>query len=173
MMMKRKPRVLWVEDGALTELSELFGPVYAEGNYLLEVAQDATEATRKLARTTYDAVVVDIRIPPGADNRWIQLHRKGGSNNTQARLGIDLIAACLDVPSTGFQFDNRPSWLSPAKIGVLSVESKSEIQPILGPWGVSIIYQKRIDASRRILLTVIEEILQNNGGVEEDASSTQ
>ena len=45
-MMKKK--VLWVEDSARLELRNLLGPVFISGDYDLNLAEDATDAIRKL-----------------------------------------------------------------------------------------------------------------------------
>jgi len=63
-----KTKVLWVEDSARLELRNLTGPIYISGEYDMNLAEDATTAVRYLLTKEYDAVILDMRLPPGIDD---------------------------------------------------------------------------------------------------------
>src|SRR5262245_2286953 len=87
-----KPRILWVEDSAKFELANLLGPIFASNRYELELAEDATTAARHLQTVQYDAVIMDIRIPPGRDRFWAQQYERGGADKATAQLGLAMLS---------------------------------------------------------------------------------
>ena len=44
----------------------------------------------------FDAVVVDVRLPPGDDPYWKELHRKAGRDKVHAELGLQLLRWLLE-----------------------------------------------------------------------------
>jgi len=154
--------ILWIEDDAFNELGKLATPVYYEGEYDLQFAVTVTEAFNKLRETEYDAVVVDVRLPPGDDPRWIKIYYKAAADNKAARLGVRLLQSLLG---------RDKDWTSslplaardPKLYGVLSMDSWEDIRADLEPVGVTL-YRNKNEGSD-VLLTIIQDILSaRNGG---------
>src|SRR5690349_15898667 len=114
-----KTKVLWVEDSARLELRNLTGPIYISGDYDMNLAEDATTAVRYLRTKEYDAVILDMRLPPGIDDYWVNIYRERGEDKADARLGLELAnwlfngRGDLGIP--------RPEWIRPQHVGVFTV----------------------------------------------------
>jgi len=136
--------------------------VYLDGRYDLVVAEDVSRAIRHLQRREFDAIIVDIRLPPGDDSAWIQLYRKSGADKVAARLGLRMLATILNSPDAEVTRDGNLSWITPERIGVLTVESYNEVKEKLEAYGIqqSQFRQKRADAPETLLLDIIESVLE-------------
>ncbi len=154
-----KPRILWVEDSARFELANLLGPIYASNKYELVLAEDATTAARYLQTVPFDAVIMDIRIPPGRDRQWSQKYERAGSDKASAQLGLALLFWLFH--SNGKQ---PPEWARPEKFAVFSVEEKYEIGPSLEKLGILICEEKRPGLRDTVLLDLIHTVLQYSNG---------
>lgn len=157
--MKQKKKVLWIEDGSRYDLADLAAPVIMDGGYDLDVAEDASEGIAKLFETEYDAVIVDIRIPPGNGEAWVKLYERSGKEKVSARLGRHFLYSILGHKEAEIRLDERPKWIKPEKIGVLSVESHLELNGDLNNLTISVYYQKQANTPEDILLTIIKDIL--------------
>lgn len=167
-----KKRVLWIEDGALTDLPQLVGPVYVDGNIALTVALDASDGFRKLRTEEYHAVIVDIRLPPGNDDVWIRLFEAVKQDKTQARLGLVLLDACLGTPVPELRTEPRPEWWSESgRFAVFSVEHQRELASDLRRLNLTLYRQKSARESRLVLLELIRSILDNHATVPTNAES--
>lgn len=153
-----KPKVLWIEDGALVEVSNLAGPIYTSGKYDLVIALDASDGVRKLRQTEFDVVIVDIRIPPGDDPKWINLFSQLGFNKIQARLGRELLYSCLKPSEAKVKLGEIPKWVSPERFGILTVESYREVENDLEKLGIQVYQQKTSDIPVTVLYDLIEKI---------------
>lgn len=160
MIMKKKTKILWIEDGARADFHHMLGPVYVGGEYDLVVALDATFAIAHLKKTEFGVVIVDIRIPPGEDAEWRELHHKGDHNNANARLGLDLLYSLLAPEAARIRLDWLPAWITPEKFAVFTVESRTEVQKDLDRIKVKIYRRKETEMGNRVLLEVIEEVLR-------------
>jgi len=153
-----KKRVLWIEDSAYNENTILAAPVHLTGKYDLSVALSASEGTNALRKTIFDAVIVDIRIPPGNDKRWIDIYYELGRSNMAARLGLKLLEVLLSTPPRWpEQFPDSAHDRS--RYGVLSVESGIELKDDLARVGVSAYRDKGSGPDPTVLLEIIEEII--------------
>ena len=123
-MPPNRPRALWIEDGARSELSHLSGPVLYDGRIELVLAEDLTTAVEYLLEEEFDAVVVDVRLPPGDDPYWKELHRKAGRDKVHAQLGLQLLRWLLE-PGHKPELAAAPSWLDAKRVAVFSVDTKS------------------------------------------------
>jgi hypothetical protein len=164
---KMKHRVLWIEDGAFVEVSSFTGPVFAQMIYDLDVAVNVSDALKQIREDNpYDAVIVDIRILPGSDSKWESFYRQTGSNKINARLGIQLLFSLLKPGKPGMesiQLKNIPSWVSPGKFGVFSVESEQDVQNDLEELGINSYRQKKTGLPNTTLLELIEEMIGISG----------
>ena len=161
-MPPNRPRALWIEDGARAELSHLSGPVLYDGRIELVLAEDLTSAVEYLLEEEFDAVVVDVRLPPGDDPYWKELHRKAGRDKVHAQLGLQLLRWLVEPGDTP-GLEVPPSWLDAKRIAVFSVDTKSEIRSTLRDLGIEVIQQKRADLPDTILRELIDQLLESRG----------
>ena len=154
-----KPRALWVEDSARLELANLCGPVFFRGACDLTLAEDVTTAVNLLLSERFDVLIVDVRLPPGSDIVWRDHYRRTGSDKVNAQLGIKmltwLLAGDLDVYP-----EPPPEWVSPARVGVFTVETRHEIRPYLDELGIVVSQEKNADLPDTILEELIARLLE-------------
>jgi hypothetical protein len=159
---KMKHKVLWIEDGAFVEVSSFAAPVINRIVYALEVALDVSDAVKKIIKTQFDAVIVDIRIPPGSDPEWEHLYSKSGYNKIGARLGIQLLFSLLKPEAAAIKLDKIPPWVSPGKFGIFTVESEAEVKNDLEVLGITFFQQKKTNIPNIALLELIEKIIRSS-----------
>ena len=158
--MKRK--VLWIEDSARGENVALTAPVALSGRYDLTVAVNATVGLTELVQSEFDAIIVDIRIVPGNDPRWIDEYSNRGASEKAARLGLRLLEVVLGTAGPRWQHEKiKDSARRPAKYGVLTVEAKESLSSHLDRLGITAYRNKHAAASKRLLLELIDEVIQN------------
>ena len=164
--LSEKNKILWVEDSARFELPFVLGPIYASHRYDLTLAENATTAAEYLRRRKFEAIVVDIRLPPGPGAFWRAVFRQHESDRTNAKLGLELLRWLLgdgDAQSdhrNGTAPPQRPSWpVTPTQVGVFSVESRLEVGQQLKQLGVDLIYEKQPGLPDTILLDIVTEVL--------------
>ena len=155
-------KVLWIEDGAFVEVSSFAAPLFNRMIYDLAVALDVSAAVNKIIETQFDAVIVDIRIPPGIDPEWERLYSKSGYNKISARLGIQLLFSLLKPESAAIKLDNIPSWVSPGKFGIFTVESEAEVRNDLEYLGIKFFQQKKTNIPNTAILELIEKIIKSS-----------
>jgi len=156
-------RALWIEDLAHTENARFSAPVYLSGRYDLTVALNATSAMSELSRNVYDAIIVDIRLPPGDDPLWIKEYTDRGDSTKAARLGLRLLEVVLDGSDT----DNAWRGLTlptaarePHRYGILSVETKESLN--LDRLRVGPYRNKEAAANARLLLELLDEVITHS-----------
>ena len=154
-----RPKVLWIEDSARFELSNLTGPVYFSGKYDFHLAEDVTTAIQFLMVKSFDVVIVDIRLPPGTDSCWRDLYKRANSGNVQNQLGMKLLDWMLsqDVCCQ----PDPPEWVDTRCLGVFSVENDRETQDKLKKLGIEAYIQKAAGLPDTTLLEMIEKIIES------------
>jgi hypothetical protein len=158
--MKTKKRILWIEDGARHELVRLSAPVSMSDGFDLEIAESASDGVRKLLRDEFQVLIVDIRLPPGDDARWIQLYNECGRDPISARLGGHILHSVLASPTARVPLSLPPAWLTAQRIAILSVESKLELAAELAPLRIAVYEQKRAGLPNTTLLDVAARVLR-------------
>ena len=156
-----KPKALWIEDSARLELANLCGPVFFNGDCRLTLAEDVTTAVDLLRSNTYDAVIVDVRLPPGSDMHWRNHYRRAGADKVGAQLGLKLLSWLFGEDQSVHPAD-PPEWLIPERVGVFTVESRHELRPVLEPLGIDNYQQKVADLPDTILNDMINGLLSRN-----------
>jgi CheY-like chemotaxis protein len=151
-----KTKVLWVEDSARLELRNLTGPIYISGEYDMNLAEDATTAVRYLRTKEYDAVILDMRLPPGIDDYWINVYRERGEDKADARLGLEL-ANWLFNRKSDISFP-PPEWIKPYQVGVFTVENDSTLHNRLEFLKITVFEHKMAGLTDTILLDIINRI---------------
>ena len=159
-MPPNRPRALWIEDGARSELSHLSGPVLYDGRIELVLAEDLTTAVDYILEEEFDSLIVDVRLPPGDDPYWKELHRRAGQDKVHAELGLQLLRWLLHGNGSE-TLPDPPSWVSPKRIAVFSVESKHELLSSIEELGIEVVQQKRADLPDTILRDLIDRLLES------------
>lgn len=167
--MQQKNRILWVEDSARFELASVLGPMYASRRYDLTLAENATTAAEYLRRRRFDAIIVDIRLPPGTHRYWQKIYKDAGDDRTNAKLGLALLGWLLGraQPLRGrgkakAEEPPLPAWkIVPRQIGVFSVENRLEIGHTLEYLGVDVMHEKRPGLPDTILLDIVAQVLRH------------
>jgi CheY-like chemotaxis protein len=156
--MKHRDKILWVEDGALFDLAYLAGPVYMDGQYELTVAQNITEAIEFLQNGEFQAVIIDIRLPPGEDQQWNEIYKMAGRQKSVAHLGLKLLRSILGNKDAEIKLEKCPSWLTPDKVGVFTVETYGELRVALEELGIQVFQQKKANLPKTVLYDLIKRI---------------
>ena len=162
--MPPKNKILWVEDSARFELASVLGPIYASHRHDLTLAENASTAVEYLRHRKFDAIIVDVRLPPGPSPYWRNIFKQHDSDRTNAKLGLELLHWLLGpdraARHNGITVPARPSWpVTPQHIGVFSVESRLEIGSVLETLGVTRMYEKKPGLPDTILLDIVTEVL--------------
>lgn len=157
--MAKKPCVLWIEDSARLELRNLVGPLLFSNKFEFSLAEDVTTACHFLRTKQHDAVIVDIRLPPGTDPEWRKLYQQSGYDRVHAQLGLKLLYWLLAKDATVHP-EPPPAWVKPHNLAVFTVESKGEIQEHLELLGIRVFKQKAAGLRDTTLLDLIDEILR-------------
>ncbi len=153
-----KTKVLWVEDSARLELRNLTGPIYISGDYHMNLAEDATSAVRYLQSQVYDAIILDMRLPPGIDDYWIRVYQDRGEDKADARLGLEL-ANWMFNGRAKFPF-TPPAWVRQYHVGVFTVENDADLHARLDELGIRVFQHKTAGLADTILIDIIMRILQ-------------
>lgn len=154
-----QPRVLWIEDSARLELASLAGPVYYRGTCDLTLAEDVTVAVQCLQSQPYDAVIVDIRLPPGRDPQWRTQYQRAGASKVTAQLGLKLLSWLVNGDRT-ILTGEPPGWIGPRRLAVFSVETRREIAPSLETLGISLFEEKTAGMTDDTLDRLIRRVLE-------------
>jgi hypothetical protein len=155
-----KKSVLWVEDQAVSMLTEYIAKVNSIGKYSLDIVLNATDAMKKIQKNVYDIVIVDIRIESGMDDLWMNFVFDHAGDKRQARAGMAFLRLLFlpeeaEVKIPGFI---KPNWIIPEKFGVLTVESESEVIHDLKAMGITSYRRKSTEAGNGLLLEILEEV---------------
>lgn len=156
-------KVLWIEDLATTDLSEVAAPVFTSMKYDLRIAENTTDALTKLQGEEFDAVIVDIRLPPGRDSRWANMYKGIRKDKSSGYLGLHLVMSLLksDDAKVKLNKDEVPGWITPLHFGFLTVEPWEIHKEQLELLGIDrkIYIEKGRSIPRQVLLNLIEKVL--------------
>jgi len=155
-----KPRVLWIEDSARLELRNLAAPVYSSGRFDFNLAENVTSAVNLLKVTSFDAIVVDVRLPPGVDPYWKKLYQNAGADKVNAQLGIKLLHWLINKDHI-IHPDDPPNGFSANQLGVFTVENREDIQDELDALGISVFCQKTTGLPDAILIKIFDTIIDH------------
>lgn len=160
----RKKYVLWIEDDATYNLQYIASPVVMNPKYDLTLAVTVSEAVHHLQSRLFDALVVDLRLPPGKQHEWVRLHQMLGRSGDPPRLGLHFLLN-LYGQSNPHQMPFPSALEVPPidRVGILSVDALSEVQENLVNIGFMMRHyeQKSAGMSSQILLKLVERILNN------------
>ncbi len=109
-------KVLWIEDETVLGLMERTTHLEMVEDFDLQIVETASEAETVILEQgdTFDAIIVDIRLNPGHDPKWVKIY-----NRPEERLGIHLIKII---------FKERPYLVD--KIGITTIERWKDIEPL-------------------------------------------
>lgn len=162
-----KTRFLWIEDNAVTDLKNLLAPIFISGRYDPSIALNITDGVKYLNKHEFDAVIVDIRLPPGDDPTWQNVSKEWGGNKAAGRLGLRLLSCLFDPQEGDEKLVVRPAWLTPDKVGVLTVDGESErernddleLSDYLRALNINIYRRKSAMTPSDVLLKMVDEII--------------
>jgi hypothetical protein len=155
-----KTKFLWIEDGATADLRRLLAPILVDGLYDPIIALDVSEGIRQLRVHEFSAVIVDIRIPPGDHPAWINLYNQLGKNKARARLGLKLLTSLFKPQDDDIEIADMPTWVTPEKFGVLTVESQNEVESSLRDLNITVYRQKTAETPKTILEELLRDIVR-------------
>jgi hypothetical protein len=162
----KKHNVLWVEDGAFAEMSQMSAPIYVSGKYDLVIAENATEGLRELMQKDkeFDTIIVDIRLPPGDDEDFLKLYYNRNENKVAARLGLSLLKRVLKDEDSQIPLRHKEA----KRFGIFTVEGPAELVDDLKALDLENVkvYQKKETHSKDTLLEIIEDIKSSYSGGE-------
>ncbi len=155
-----RPKVLWIEDGACDDIPQLVAPVEVDGGYDLVVALNVTDALECIERSQFDAIVVDLRLPPGEHPYWVTIYNQQGNDSGLAKLGLECIKSLLRDREALIKLEDVPAWIRPEIFGVLTVDpyGESGIGLILKRLSVDTFLQKTADLSPTALLEMFDQL---------------
>ncbi|MBN2047283.1 MAG: hypothetical protein JW750_05535 [Anaerolineaceae bacterium] len=164
-------QILWIEDGAIYDMPQLAAPVYMQDCLELTFATDIAGAIEQLTENEFDAVIFDLRLPPGDDLAWIEYYSNQNGNKVNALLGFRLLEEIFERdrltvirPILDEETHRALNWLKKEKVGILSVESKTELEKRRTFDVDQVVYvQKTPGIQNSILVFMIEKILRKNG----------
>jgi len=158
-----RPKILWIEDQADTDLPDLAGYVYASAKYDLKIAYNASEGLQYIMQEEFDAIIVDMRIPPGNDPVLIEFYKKRGNTIKAARLGFVILQYLLKPEESNLNFNEKkiPGWIELERFGVLTIEKHDEMGDEYKNLEIKVYKQKKAGLSENSLKEIIDEILKN------------
>lgn len=156
-----KHKVLWVEDNAFSDLDNMSGPVYNAVKYELITATNATDGLRHLQskEKPFDAIIVDIRLPPGTDEEFVERFNDMGDNKVEARLGLTLLERVLKHgDANGIPAEHRQA----GRFGIFTAESWKELEERLTDFGITKdVYEQKMERNpKTMLLDLIKKVLK-------------
>lgn len=155
-----KKYVLWIEDDATYNLQHIASPVVRDPKFDLTLAVTVSEALHHMQSREFDALIVDLRLPPGKQREWVLLHQQLGRSGDPPRLGLHLLQNLYEHPNK--QPISLPAIQTPPinRVGILSVDAWMDVQENLDKIGFSRGHyqQKSAGMSSQILLKLVERI---------------
>lgn len=132
--------VLWIEDGAAVEVPHLTTPLFVTGRYNLVIAKDAGEGIRLLGRPgeQFDVVILDLHLAPGDNAHLIERYQaRPQSYDPNTSIGMSILIDLFDPDrEDDLRVILRPDWLTPDRIGLLTVEPISNVSETLLRLGI-------------------------------------
>jgi hypothetical protein len=160
--MKKKTRVLWIEDNAHSDYQHTVGPVLVDGRYDLVIAESASEGIQWIEDREFEAIIVDLRLPPGEDGRWIRVYNDGGENGRNARLGLEVLHALLNPGDAKIRLKRIPPWVGAGRFAVFTVEPWNEVKNTVEMLNVSVYVEKTAETPTRVILDILRRLEENN-----------
>lgn len=113
-------KVLWLEDQD-NKFASFRGALFREG-YIVDIVQSVSAAVQKLGKEEYTAVIFDIKVLPGDNEKWIKLDetKRREDPNMGSSLGLELLYS-LFAPDKAKVKLEPPIKVDPRRIIVFSV----------------------------------------------------
>lgn len=158
--------VLWIEDGAAVEVPHLTTPLYMSGRYNLVIAKDATEGIRLLGEPEqkFDVVIFDLHLPPGNNEELIRRYQAPAQRHKlKDPFGLSIIIDLFDPDELERpRVIERPEWLTPDRVGLLTVVPITSVSDVLDKLGIDkrSYRQKGATMPATALMDLIDDIYQ-------------
>src|SRR5690348_14613660 len=112
-MSDEKKKILWIEDDAKKDFKYLIPPIVISGKYEIITAGNASDGLNHLFADRYDAIIIDIRIPPGNNQSFVQLYNNLGGNTGTSKLGLRFLNSLFKGSKPYIEITNIPDWVKP------------------------------------------------------------
>jgi hypothetical protein len=114
------PKILWLEDQH--EDFDAYKSALFRSGYLVDYVKSVSETEKKLQEEDYVAVIFDIKVLPGDDEKWIQFDKQEREKNPDfdSYLGLELLRSLFD-PQKARVIIDPPIKIDPGKVIVFSV----------------------------------------------------
>jgi CheY-like chemotaxis protein len=155
--------ILWIEDEALYQLNALMGPVlFNYRTHNLELATTASDAQKFLCNSSFDVIIVDMRIPPGENPTWKNIYKSQGNDKNKARLGAYLIQWMIGhLNGLSQELPILPHPIPAHRIAIFTAEEAKSVQNLLN-LGISVYQPKDSNYPDDILIRIAARVLQNS-----------
>ncbi|GAB4481893.1 MAG: hypothetical protein Kow00124_30120 [Anaerolineae bacterium] len=137
-------KVLWIEDESI-DLARQAAAVYSQVIYRMRIAHTATEAVAILDTAKdiqYDAIIVDMRLEPGEDERWQQLSRQRTRHGRRVLLGQELTYSLLGHEKARVRLNPGPL-IEARQLGFMTIEPARELLPFMKQIGLAEEFKQR------------------------------
>ena len=113
-------KVLWLEDQD-DKFASFRGALFREG-VIVDIVQSVSAAVEKLNEEDYTAVIFDIKVLPGDNEKWIKLDEKKREKNPNmgSSLGLELLYSLFAPDKARVKLES-PIKIDPRRIIVFSV----------------------------------------------------
>ena len=137
---RKRINVLWIEDGAAVEVPHLTSPLITSGRYNLMIAKNATEGVRLLvdSEQEFDVVIFDLHLAPGDDTELIRRYQASAQrHDPDDSIGMSVLMDLFGpTDKARHKVAERPAWLTPNRVGLLTVEPGSNVTANLHTMGI-------------------------------------
>lgn len=153
--------VLWIEDEAFSALGKYRAPLELDGRFHTIFALNATDAVKIIydPKSKFDAVIVDIIIPPGDSREWIDIYNDVSAEEERTHLGCHLLYSLFDPENARVKLKNIPEWVKPEKFGVASILIEEYIKDLCRRFNIQLYGNKSPNAPKTLVLNMVREIL--------------
>jgi hypothetical protein len=139
------PKILWLEDQH--EDFDAYKSALFRSGFLVDYVKSVSEAEKKLREENHIAVIFDIKVLPGDDEKWIQFDNQEKEKNPDfdSYLGLELLRSLFNSPKARVIIE-PPIKINPEKVIVFSVVyDKTEEILSFGVPGDQIVYKSNGD----------------------------
>lgn len=156
-------KIIWIEDEANDKLSVKRNYVLLNSDYELTLAFNTSEAEKALSNDVFDAIIVDVRLPPGEEKKWNKIYDDCLPQRKYEIMGLKLVKEILAKESS-----IKPANKAASKIGLFTVEYWDALESELTPLGLKreLNYFLKEDAiTSEDFLNFINSIVSRNDGL--------
>lgn len=151
-------KILWLED-QYEDFTTYRSPLFRNG-FIVEAAQSVSELERKIRKDDYIAVIFDLKVLPGDDEKWLKLdvQKRTQMPYFDSYLGLELLRAIFNPVESEITLV-PPIKVDPEKVIVFSVVNDEKVLKELISFRIperQIVYKS--ESTIRTLPALLEEM---------------